>query len=46
VSQLVDEIWAVFQDTPVAFTLGVLVGFALSSRYRVVKRKRKEDADA
>jgi len=42
VSQWLDDIWRVSSDAPVSFFLGGLVGIWLASRYRVIKRKRKQ----
>jgi hypothetical protein len=39
----IDDVLQVFKETPVAFTIGVLVGFALSNRYRVIRRDPKEE---
>lgn len=36
-----DTFWGVVTGAPLAFVLGLLVGFVLSSRYRVIRVERK-----
>jgi ABC-type Fe3+ transport system permease subunit len=42
---LTESLWTAIGTAPIAFVVGVIVGFVLTSRYRIVRRDGNGTAD-